>query len=70
MMWGGSGFGTMIVMIFFWVLLIVAVVLSIRWLIGHGKKSGSDSALEILRQRYGRGEINKDEFESRKKDLS
>ena len=28
-----------------------------------------DSALEILRQRYARGEINKDEFEVKKKDL-
>jgi putative membrane protein len=57
-------------MILFWVLIIVAVVLGIRWLIGQGKESRSDSALEILRQRYARGEINKEEFESRKKDVS
>jgi putative membrane protein len=57
-------------MILFWVLIIVAVVLGIRWLMGQGKESQSDSALEVLRQRYARGEINKEEFESRKKDLS
>jgi uncharacterized membrane protein len=44
----------------------VAVVLGIRWLIAQGKESRSDSALEILRQRYARGEINKEEFETKK----
>jgi putative membrane protein len=44
-------------------------VLGIRWLISQGKESRSDSAPEILRQRYARGEINKEEFEAKKKDL-
>ena len=70
MMWGAWGFGMMIMMILFWVLVIVAVVLGIRWLLGQGKELRSDSALEILRQRYARGEINKEEFEAKKKDLS
>lgn len=29
-----------------------------------------DTALDILRPPYGRGEINKDEFEAKKRDLS
>jgi putative membrane protein len=70
MMWGAWGFGMMIMMILFWGLVIVAVVLGIRWLAAQGKESRSDSALEILRQRYARGEINKEEFEAKKKDLS
>jgi len=37
--------------------------------VGQGRVSRSDSALEILRQRYARGEINKEEFEGKKKDL-
>ena len=56
-------------MLLFWGLVIVGVVLGIRWLISQGKESRSDSALEILRQRYARGEINKEEFEARKRDL-
>ena len=69
MMWGAWGFGMMIMMILFWVLIIVAVVLGIRWLLGQGKESRPDSALEILRQRYARGEINKEEFDLKKTDL-
>jgi putative membrane protein len=49
---------------------IVGLVLGIRWLVSQGKESRSDSALDILRQRYARGEINKDEFEAKKRDLS
>ena len=30
---------------------------------------GRDEALEILRQRYARGEIDKQEFDARKRDL-
>lgn len=70
MMWGAWGFGMMIMMFLFWVLIIVAVVVGIRWLLSQGKGSRSDSALEILRQRYARGEINKEEFDSKRKDLS
>jgi putative membrane protein len=59
----------MLFMLLFWALVIVGVVLGIRWLLSQGKESQSDSALEILRQRYARGEVNKEEFEARKKDL-
>ncbi|MBM2802914.1 MAG: hypothetical protein HW419_807 [Deltaproteobacteria bacterium] len=68
-MWGVWGIGMMFIMLLFWGLVIVGVVLGIRWLITQGKESRSDSALEILRQRFARGEINKEEFEARKRDL-
>ena len=68
-LWGAWGIGMMLFMLLFWGLVIVGVVLGIRWLLSQGKESRSDSALEILRQRYARGEINKEEFETRKRDL-
>lgn len=68
-MWGLWGIAMMLFMLLFWGVVIVGVALGIRWLISQGKQSPSDSALEILRQRYARGEINKEEFEARKRDL-
>ncbi len=68
-MWGVWGIGVMLMMLLFWGLVIVGVVLGIRWLVTQGKETRSDSALEILRQRYARGEINKEEFEAKKRDL-
>jgi putative membrane protein len=41
-----------------------------RWLVGMRKTTGvEDSALDILRKRYARGEINKEGFEQKKRDL-
>ncbi len=68
--WGAWGIGMMLMMLVFWGLVIVALVLGVRWLISEGKSPRSDSALEILRQRYARGEINKEEFETKKQELS
>jgi putative membrane protein len=69
-MWGGAwGIGMLLVMLTFWVLVIAALVLGIRWLGQQGRGPRSDGALDILRQRYARGEIDKDEFEAKKRDL-
>ena len=72
--WGMGGFGG-IFMIFFWVLIIAGVIMFIRWLIqgtgrkGFGGNTGSN-ALEILKERYARGDIDKTQFESMKRDLA
>lgn len=69
-MWGAWGIGMGLFMLVFWALVIIGVVLGIRWLVSQGREPRSDSALDILRQRYARGEINKEEFEAKKRDLS
>jgi putative membrane protein len=58
-----------LLMLLFWGAVIVGIVVGIRWLVSQGKVSQSDTALDILRQRYARGEINKEEFEAKKRDL-
>jgi putative membrane protein len=68
--WGVWGIGMMLMMVIFWGVVIVGIVLGIRWLTSQGKELRStDTALDIVRQRYARGEINKEEFEAKKRDL-
>ncbi|MCG6971875.1 MAG: SHOCT domain-containing protein [Desulfobacterales bacterium] len=76
-MMGGYGMGWLgsILMIVFWILILVGLVFLIKWLIqstGRDKTTGSggNRSLEILKERYARGEIDKEEFETKKKDLS
>lgn len=72
-LWGLSGLwhlGIMLLILAFWGVVISGVVLGIRWLGSQGKRPQSDPALEILRQRYARGDISKDEFEAKKRDLT
>jgi putative membrane protein len=47
-------------MLLFWAILITGTVFGIRWLVGQGRAPGKDTALEILRERYARGEINRE----------
>lgn len=68
-MWGW-GFGMMLMMALFWGALLLAAIVALRWLLGDSKKPTADSALTILRERFARGEIEKDEFESKKRQLS
>ena len=71
--WGMHWFG-LIFMFTVWVMVLLGLFFLVKWLIQttSGKKeiySGSNKALEILKERYARGEIDKSEFESKKKDL-
>ncbi len=71
--WGyGMGWFGGIIMIAFWVAVIVGIIFLIRWLMvsTRGGVGGvGESALDILKKRYARGEIDKKEFEAKKKDL-
>lgn len=74
-MWGydhpmAFGFGG-IFMWLFWIALIVVVVWLLKSVIsGQANQAPRDrSALEILEQRYAKGEIDKEEFEQKKRDL-
>jgi putative membrane protein len=74
--WGyGMGWFGMIIMAVFWIALIVGAVFLIRWFTTSRGERGRDapskeSALEILKKRYARGEIGKEEFEEKRKDLT
>jgi putative membrane protein len=72
-MMGGFGWGWFmpLVMIIFWGLIIWGVVALVRGLNNqkYRDSSATDSALEVLKRRYARGEIRKKEYEEKKKDL-
>jgi putative membrane protein len=69
---GEFGWGWMLLgalhMIVFWALVIGAVWLLVRAVAGGRTRSGS-RALEILQERYARGEIDKTEYQQRRDDL-
>ncbi len=72
MNWGaygwGMGFGW-IFMIIFWVLVILGVVYLVQAKAGKSSEH-KETPLDILKKRYAKGEITKEEFERMKDDLS
>lgn len=71
--WHGMFLGPLFMMLFF-VVLVVAVVVVIRWLGGlpshHAHHMpGGKAPLDVLKERYARGEIDKEEFEERRRVL-
>lgn len=69
----GLGYGYMGLGLIFWILIIVGVGMLIKWLVDQGKTTGGGeqqmSAMEVLKNRYARGEITAEEFEEIKKRL-
>ena len=69
----GYGFGGGIMIILFWAVIIVFIVWIVKEVGGRNSERNdpkTNSALNILKERYAKGEINKEEFEQKKKDLS
>lgn len=63
--WGMMGFFGMF---FFWVVFVGVVALVIKSLTKN--QESNKTALDILKERYAKGEINKAEFDKKKKDLA
>lgn len=72
--WDGGWLGW-IGMVVWWVLLVFLVLSAIRWFSersvpqsgGTGNMPRGKSALEILKERYAKGEIEKKEYEEKRK---
>jgi putative membrane protein len=63
--------GMMVFMVLGWIVLIAAIVGGVWWFVSRSRAMTSrDSALAVLRERYARGEISKEEYESRRRDLA
>jgi len=64
--WIGVGLFHMVV---FWGVLIFLVLALVRGL-GNGKSGNEKSALGLLRERYARGELDRDEFERMRREIA
>jgi putative membrane protein len=61
-------------MFLFWGLIIIGLVLVVRWLLDRGRpgvgQGAGEAPLDILKRRYARGEIGKEEYDRMKRDLT
>jgi len=75
MMWGWGGWWWGLIMMVFWLLVVVGMVLLLVWAVrqvthrGPAGASGGSRALEILQERYARGEITREQYEQMRRDL-
>ena len=68
----GWGFGWFF-MLLWWALIIAGIVVLVRWLAGTSRDShniAGKTALDILKERYARGEINRETYEQMRRDLT
>jgi len=78
MHWGdhgwGIGFGLgWFFMVIFWILVILGIIYFVKLIVGIGDRKGGtkdETPLDILKKRYAKGEITKEEFERIKDDLT
>jgi putative membrane protein len=65
------GYGGMFFGLLFWILIVVLAYLLIRWLVEQNKTRGGEekSALDIVKERYAKGEITEEEFEEMRRHL-
>jgi len=76
---GFGGFGMIIGMLFIWLFFIAVIAAIITFIVLAVKRSAyrhdywykmEDKSIEILKERYAKGEITKEQFENMKKDIS
>ena len=72
MMGGNYGFMGGGFMWIFWIAVVVGLIFLVKWIVQQsrpGEGKAEEGSLEILKIRYDRGEINKEEFWQKRKDL-
>ena len=85
MMWGygpnmgmmGWGYGYGLLHMIIWLVILVAIVTGVVWLVRRAAQPGAhqfsarpSQGLQVLEERYARGEINRDEYLQKKQDIA
>jgi putative membrane protein len=73
--WGGLGYGAFNMI--FWIIALVLIAALVAWFFRSGADSGvlagrsarRSPALDVLEERYARGEINREEYQQKKRDI-
>jgi len=77
MMGGDWGYGYGAIGMIIWVVILIAIVAGVVWLVRSAAAPGPhhlppprrSSGLDVLEERYARGEINRDEYLQKKRDI-
>ncbi|SCZ59054.1 SHOCT domain-containing protein [Thiohalomonas denitrificans] len=64
--YGGGFWPGWLLMVLFWILVILGIVAVIKFLLAGTSRN---AAIDILKERYARGEISKDDFEKMRREL-
>lgn len=73
--WGtGGGWLGGIIMLVWWIVVIAGIVALFRWLFTSKRPAGicsppSESALDVAKKRYARGEIDQEQYRALKREL-
>lgn len=70
--WGPMSPVMWLFMLIFLGLIVIGLIALLRWVLNRGNpllSKSPETALDILKKRYARGEIDREEFERMKKDL-
>jgi len=65
----GGMFGMMALMVIAWLVVLGAIIAGVWWTV-RALRPKRNVALDILGERYARGEISREEYESRRRDLA
>lgn len=66
--WGWIGLG-FVHMALFWILVVLGIVVLVKWLAAGGPPRAEGRSLEILKERYAKGELTREQFEQMKREL-
>ena len=66
--WGWIGIG-ILHMGLFWILVILGIVVLVKWLGSSGASRTGSRALDILKERYAKGELTREQFDQMKRDM-